>query len=191
MSSQPIICCSQGILGNVPIVLHPHLSQARLICNQLPYFLITATSFSLVCFQMFPVHQPQPSPPQSARHFMPLLTSTMDKLTSEPPCPEGRTNRSHLYDCSSTSSASQVSLSLSSIHPSVFRSSAKDVSAMTRANEVLLVLHCRSELRVSLVLQMKLTLFCTFFQKSHASDAAVQVSEPLLSGTVLGQDYSK
>lgn len=130
---------SEGILGNVLIFLHPHLSQTWLICNQLPYFLITVTSSSLICFQMFPVHQPQPSPPQSARHFMPLLTSTMapQLLTSQPPLADGRTNRSNLYDCSSTSSASQVS----SIHPSVCRSSARDVSALTRANQVLPVLN--------------------------------------------------
>lgn len=145
MSSQPIICCSQGILGNVLIVLHDHLSQTWLICNRLPYFFKTVTSFSLVGLQMFPVHQPQPSPPQSARHFMPLLTSTMDKtprlLTLQPPFPKGNANRINLCDCSSTSSKSQVSLSLSAILPSVCRSSARDVSIPTRANEVLLVLN--------------------------------------------------
>lgn len=94
---------------------------------------------------MFPVHQPRPSPPRSARRIVPLLTSTVEKppllLTSRRPFPEGRTDLSSPRDCSSPSSATQVSLSLSSIRSPVSGSSARDVSALARANEVVLALN--------------------------------------------------
>lgn len=93
---------------------------------------------------MFPVNQPRPSPPRSARHIVPLLTSTVEKppllLTSRRPFPEGRTDLSSPRDCSSPSSATQVSLSLSSIRSPVSGSSARDVSALARTNTVVLAL---------------------------------------------------
>lgn len=153
VSSQPIISSSQGILGNALIVLHSHLSQTWWICNQLPYFLITVTSVSLavpasfffICFQMFPAHQPQPSAPRSACHIVPLLTSTAEKppllMTSRRLLPKGRANCSSPSDCSLASSATQVSLSLSSIHSPVSGSSAGDVSVLARTNEVVRALN--------------------------------------------------
>ncbi|XP_075898427.1 synaptonemal complex protein 2 isoform X2 [Nelusetta ayraudi] len=107
--------------------------------------------------EMFPVRQPRPSPPRSARRVVPLLTSTVEKphllLTSRRPFPEGRTDLSSPRGCSSPSSATQVSLSLSSIRSLGSGSSARDVSALARTNT-----------------------------KSPPSDAAVQVSGPPISG---------
>lgn len=125
----------QGILGNILVILHSHLSQTWWICNQLPYFLIAVTSLSfffLICFQKFPGHQP--SPPRSARHIIPLLTSTVEKRpllqTSGPSFPEGSKTRNSLYELNS------VSLSPSSIRSSVSGRSSIDVSALPRTNEV-------------------------------------------------------
>lgn len=89
---------------------------------------------------MFPGRQPRPSPPRSARRVVPLLTSTAEKprllLTSRCPFPEGRADLSSPRGCSSASSATQVSLSLSSIRSLGSGSSERDVSALARTDTV-------------------------------------------------------